>query len=238
MTLRTPKLGDPVLEIARWSAGMAAKFHRATLEGAESIPDGPALLVGNHGLFGFETPIFFWLVQTATGRFPIGLADRFVFASAPMQAILSRIGGVLGTRDNARELLRCGELVVCYPGGVHEVFKSRAMRRRLRWSHTVGFAKVAIAAQIPVIPFAGLGVDDGWIHLGHPPLLQRLLGPYVAPFALGPLPRQYRFRLAAPMAPPAHESQAAAFKAEVQAAVEALLRDDVGIRDDREERSA
>jgi 1-acyl-sn-glycerol-3-phosphate acyltransferase len=219
--------GHPLFRVGRELAKAATNWHRASLVGAEHLPDGPALLVGNHGLFGLETPVFFYLLYRHTGRVPVGLADRRVFGSPSMRRILHQLGGVPGTRENALALLQAGRWVVCYPGGSREVFKGPDRRYRLSWERAQGFARVAIEAQAPVVPFAGLGVDDTYVNLGHHPLAERLLGRYAVPMAVGlgplPLPVQLHFRLGRPLYPPAGMEGLADFKARVQAQVEALL---------------
>ena len=213
-----------VLRTAARLASAMVRYHGATLDGAHHLPAGPALLVGNHGLLGLDTPVLFSLLHTATGRFPFGLADRFLFSSWPVRSILASIGGVPGTRENALLLLRRGEHVVCYPGGSREVFKAPDARYQLAWERAVGFAHVAIEAGVPVLPFAGLGVDDTCVNLGHAQLL-RGLGRYAPPLAFGPFPVRLRFRLGEPLVPPRSLSQAQAFKELVQKRVEALLED-------------
>lgn len=220
---------DPIFRVARGMAGAIAAWHRVQLLGVEHLPPGPALLVGNHGLFGLETPAFFHALHRASGRIPVGLADRRVFGAAPVRRLLERLGGVPGTRENALGMLAQGRLVVCYPGGSREVFKGPEAHYRLAWERAVGFARVAITARVPVIPFAGLGVDDTFINFGHLPLSRRVLGRYAVPFGVGlgavPLPVRLRFRLAAPLKPPRRQGEAARFKADVQAIVESLLED-------------
>ncbi len=219
--------GSAVFRAGREVARAAAHWHRASIRGVEHLPRGPALLVGNHGLFGLETPVFFYLVYEQTGQVPVGLADRRVFGAAPIRKILEHLGGVPGTRENAESLLRAGRWVVCYPGGSREVFKAPEGRYRLQWEGARGFAKVAISAGVPVVPFAGLGVDDTYLNLGHAPFARRLLGRYAAPIALGlgplPLPRALHFRFGAPLFPPATMEGLEPFKVQVQAAVERLL---------------
>lgn len=225
-----PKPSDPVLRVARGLASLATLWHRARLHGVEHLPDGPALLVGNHGLMGFETPVFFYLLHQATGRFPVGLADKNVFGKPPMKSLLERVGGVTGTPDNARALLRGGQLVVCYPGGSREVFKPRDAKYRLQWERAVGFARIAVEEQVPIVPFAGLGVDDTYLHFGHVEAMRSLLGRYTVPLAMGlgplPLPTQLRFRLGRPIEPPKNHARVHELKAAAQAAVERMLRAD------------
>ena len=140
--------------------------------------------------------------------------------------MLGCIGGVPGTRENALALLRQGELVVCYPGGSNETFKSPEQAYRLRWERTVGFARIAALANVPVVPFAAGGVDETYLNFGTSPRLRGWLGRYAAPFALGlgplPLPVPMRFQLGAPMRPGPDEPPES-FKARVQVRVEAML---------------
>jgi 1-acyl-sn-glycerol-3-phosphate acyltransferase len=214
--------GDLFVRAACGAAALMTKYHRASLDGAHHLPPGPALLVGNHGTFGFETPVFFWLLRCSTGRFPVGLTDRRLFGGV-LRPLVQKVGGVPGTAQNAAALLRDGHLVVCYPGGVREVFKRAEDRYRLRWEQTSGFARVAIAARVPVIPFAGLGVDHSFLNFGHLGVATQLLGRYAPPLALGPFPARLRFRLGAPILPPDDPGTAERFKEQVQQAVESLL---------------
>lgn len=213
--------------IARSAAALAARYHRATLIGTEHLPkQGPALVVANHGIFGLDTPVFFFLVHQATGRLPIGMADRILVRLPPMRAVLHEIGGVEGTRENARMLLERGQLVVCYPGGAREVFKGPGQRHRLAWERSCGFARVAAEAQVPVVPVAALGVDDTFRVVCRISPLARVLGhsKYAVPFAVGlgplPFPSRFRFHVGPPMPPPprgAREETLTAYRAELEA---------------------
>jgi 1-acyl-sn-glycerol-3-phosphate acyltransferase len=229
--LPTPRLNDPLLRAARRLAGLARAYHRASLDGAANLPSGPALLVGNHGLFGLETPILFYLIHHATGRLPIGLTDRHVFGSGPIRSLLGRIGGVPGTPENALALFRDGHIVVCYPGGSREVFKRPHQRYQLAWDRADGFARLALRAGVAVVPFAGLGVDESFVNLGPLEIVERALGRYAVPLAIGlgplPLPVRFRFRIGRPLVPPADEGEVPSFKARVRRRVERLLRAEV-----------
>jgi 1-acyl-sn-glycerol-3-phosphate acyltransferase len=220
MPLRT---ADRLLRAAHAAAGLATRYHRAELHGAERLPAGPALLVGNHGLFGLETLAFFWLLHDRTGRLPKGLADRILFGNAVTRPIVERVGGHVGTRETALRLLREGHLVVCYPGGSREVFKAPRDRYRLRWDRAVGFARVAIEAGVPVVPFAGLGVDESFVNLGHLRAARSLLGRYAVPIALGPFPTRFRFVLGRPIVPPEDPAQAPLLRSAAERAVLQLL---------------
>jgi 1-acyl-sn-glycerol-3-phosphate acyltransferase len=227
-----PEPASATFAAARWLAAAAATWHRAELRGLKHLPDGPALLVGNHGLYGLDSPVFFYLVFRATGRLPIGLAERLLCRAGWMRETLARIGGIEGTPANAHRLLAAGRWVVCYPGGAREVFKGHGGRHRLRWERAAGFARVARDARVPVVPFAGAGIDDTYRVIGRVGLVARLAGheKYAIPVGVGlgplPLPARFRFALGAALPPPpprAGEGEIAAFSGLVRGRVEATL---------------
>jgi 1-acyl-sn-glycerol-3-phosphate acyltransferase len=139
------------------------KLHPTRVDGLEHLPKGPALLVGNHGLLGYETVLFFDTIYKHMGRMPLGLADRWFFRVPLVRDALVRLGGMYGSAKNARRALARGELVVCYPGGAREVLKkSDRERYRLHWQKSQGFVRVALEAGVPVVPFAAAGVDNAY----------------------------------------------------------------------------
>jgi 1-acyl-sn-glycerol-3-phosphate acyltransferase len=201
---------------AERGAELSARYHRARLLGAQHLPAaGPILLVGNHGLWGYETPAFFHLLHRATGRYPLGLAERGFFKIPVVKTLLPWLGGVEGTRQKALEALGEGHLVVCYPGGAWETFKKPRHHYTLRWEETLGFARLAAQARVPLVPFAGFGVDDTFVC----PEDERwsvALAPgekYRVPLGMPlPLPVKLTFALGRPLPPPAPEASEAELK--------------------------
>lgn len=176
--------------------------------GLEHLPRrGRALVVANHTVMGlFDTSVLGTEVWQRRGRLLRGLADRAHYALPGWRDVLTRLGCVIGTRENAIALLRRGEAVLVFPGGGREVMKRRGEKYRLLWGERTGFAHVAIAAQAPIIPLAMVGGEEFFdivLDANHPLLvparlaLQRLAGrdelpPIVRGFAGTPLPRPER----------------------------------------------
>ncbi|MEO7096391.1 MAG: lysophospholipid acyltransferase family protein [Polyangiales bacterium] len=207
----TPRLSreiDPDLRLVgalRLAARVVRAVHPTRLEGADRLPAGPALLVGNHGFLGYETLLFFERLYAETGRLPRGLADRWFFRVPLLRDLLRRVGGVRGSPDHAQRALSAGHLVVCYPGGAREVLKhDPSTRYRLQWEKSAGFVRVALRGGVPIVPFAAAGVDDtfdvvrrlegsGELLMGH--------AKYDLPLPATPLPRPvpFWFRIGEPI---------------------------------------
>lgn len=202
-----PRLDGRLVTAARAFNRLLRRYHPVRLDGAEHLPRGPALLVGNHGLVGYETMLFFDELMQHTGRHPLGLADRWFFRVPGLREALVRLGGIYGNFDNAVRALHDGNLVVCYPGGAREVLKGTPESHYgLQWAQSQGFIRVALAAGVPIIPFAAAGVDDtydvlmvlrgtGEAMMGHPKYDLPLF------WARGPLPRPvpFWFRIGRPI---------------------------------------
>jgi 1-acyl-sn-glycerol-3-phosphate acyltransferase len=207
---------DPLLlKAVRPLVRALARFHPSRVEGIRHVPrSGPAILVGNHGLLGYESPFFFERVLEEAGRLPMGLADKWFFRVPGLREMLVRLGGAYGSAANGLRLLRRGELVVCYPGGAREVLKHSADRYRCLWERSVGFVRLSILTGAPIIPFAAAGVDDTFHIVKHwKGSGEFLMGDrkYDLPLVWGengPLPKPvpFWFRFGEPIEPPSGAS--------------------------------
>jgi 1-acyl-sn-glycerol-3-phosphate acyltransferase len=131
------------------------------LLGAENLPNsGGVLLAGNHSIYGLELPMVPLEIWRQTGRHPRGLADRMHFSLPGWRDFLRNVGAVVGSRDNCGRLLDAGEAVLVFPGGAREVAKRRDEAYELIWKERIGFARMAIEHQVPIVPMAVLGIED------------------------------------------------------------------------------
>jgi 1-acyl-sn-glycerol-3-phosphate acyltransferase len=88
------------------------------------------------------------------------MADHFHFQVPLWRDLLVRLGAVPGTRENCSALLAAGEAVLVFPGGAREVYKRRGQRYELLWGKRTGFARMAIEAGCPIVPFGAVGAED------------------------------------------------------------------------------
>lgn len=165
------------------------RYFDARLVGDEHIPrEGGALLVANHGIFGFDALLFGALLWRHVGRLALWLADRTLWKTPGLGATLDWVNAIPGTPHEAVAHLERGELVVVYPGGIFDSYKHRRDRHKLKWRGRAGFARVAMRANVPIIPIAACGVDDMYRVVGRDPVLGKVLfgdRRYNLPIALG-----------------------------------------------------
>jgi 1-acyl-sn-glycerol-3-phosphate acyltransferase len=166
-------------------------YHRAEIEFADRLPEsGGAVIVSNHGRLDFDSFILAGMILRSRKRLARLMLDHLWFTLPVASRVMSLAGAVDGTRENAMHLLGRGEMLLTYPGGVREIMGSRFGQEDIDWRGRIGFAKVAIAAGVPVIPVAGLGVNNGFIFVSSGRLLGRLLFREV--LRLGPAYDEYR----------------------------------------------
>lgn len=175
-------------------AGWMARYFRFQIKDAGRIPTtGPALLVLNHGFLPVDAVLLGAALHDSHRRLPRALMDRLFSRMPVLRETLLAFGAVEGRPDLGEALLREGNLVMVFPGGAKEAFKSTARRYRLLWDDRVGFARLAIRCGVPVVPVACIGIDDLYLVFndGYEDG-RRLFGikslPFPLAMGLGPLP--------------------------------------------------
>jgi 1-acyl-sn-glycerol-3-phosphate acyltransferase len=190
------------------------RWFRVKSEGHEHLPaQGPAVLVANHGgLLPFDGAmcVLDVFLHTDPPRLPRTLVDRFAGSLPFVNVFFARAGQVVGTRDNFRELLRRGELVLVFPEGMAGIRKTVAQRYRLQAFHA-GFAEEALRARVPIVPVTIVGAEDQAPILYDVRPLARRLGlpvapitptfPWLGPLGLVPYPVPYRILYGEPLRP-------------------------------------
>src|SRR3954463_1043346 len=93
---------DSGLRFARaFAARMSAKIHDA-----DRIPrEGPALLVGNHALFGLDSFALAATIVAEGHRVPRFLGEKNLFRIPGLRAALRAVGAIPGQPDEAVSLL-------------------------------------------------------------------------------------------------------------------------------------
>ncbi len=186
------------------------RYWRVEVTGAQHVPvKGPALLVSNHsGAVPFDGAMICASVELRRERTLRFLYDRFVENIPPVDAFYRKMGGVVASRENTVTLLNAGELVLVFPEGVSGVAKPFGDRYRLR-AFSAGFARLALALDVPIVPVAVVGAEEIYPLVGRVEGIGKAFGmPYVpvTPFfpmlgLLGtlPLPTKWYIRFGKPL---------------------------------------
>jgi 1-acyl-sn-glycerol-3-phosphate acyltransferase len=132
------------------------------VEGTEELPrDGRFLLVGNHTQGGMEVFLISHFIRRAIGTRVRPLAERGMGnMRGPFGDLAAAYGAVVGTPENAQELMRHNETILVFPGGGREIAKFKGEEHTLNWQGRAGFARVAVANDYPIVPVGLVGSDD------------------------------------------------------------------------------
>ncbi|MFM2418185.1 MAG: hypothetical protein RL385_2908 [Pseudomonadota bacterium] len=170
------------LDLTAFDAGMRAyplaRVIRTQLHHAERVPQGPSILVGNHGPLAIDTGLLVHAMHRDLGRAVRTLGDRMLFSHRLGRMLVKGFGGVEASPDNARQLLAAGECV-------------RALTRGTRGDRVRARARARIRFRGAMREVNGIGANPR-AHLNR----HRGLGPSVP---LGVVrPRRNAVRLRAP----------------------------------------
>lgn len=148
--------------------------------GFENIArDEPTLFVGNHSRFGFlDMPVMVQGIYEETGIYPRGLSDRFHYTVPVWRDYITRLGGVVGSRDMCRAMMEAGKSLLVFPGGGGEVVKGKEHNYTLLWKQRLGFVRMAIQNGYTITPFSAVGADNAYDPIidGHQLLSAPLIG--------------------------------------------------------------
>ena len=186
-------------------------YFRVESVGHQVLPEKEgAILAGNHGgLLPFDaTMVIVDLILRATPpRLARAVVDRWAGTLPFVNVFYARVGQVIGSRDNFRELLRKSQLVLVFPEGMAAIHKRAAERYVLKEFH-LGFIEESLRHRAPIIPVAVVGPDDQAPILWNARPLARLLRlpifpitptfPLLGPLGLLPYPVKYEIAYGEP----------------------------------------
>jgi 1-acyl-sn-glycerol-3-phosphate acyltransferase len=179
------------------------QYFRVATHGIQNVPNGRALLVGNHS---GQIPVDGMLITTAIllerdpPRLVRGMVERWAPSLPFVSTFFSRCGQVTGDIHNAKALLESDECVMVFPEGVAGSGKTIFNRYELQRFGT-GFVRLAMETKTPIIPIGVIGCEEMLPSLSKLSPLAKSLGiPYipVIPTFL-PLPTKVTLRFGEPI---------------------------------------
>ncbi|GAB1602437.1 transmembrane protein 68-like [Argonauta hians] len=127
-------------------------WHGYEVEGFENVPStGAALLIYYHGVIPIDV---YYVVASCIihkGRTIRAIGDRFLFKLPFVRILMEAFKVFPGTVQSCINLLNEGHILAIAPGGLREALFGDETYQMM-WSKRVGFAKVALKANVPVIP--------------------------------------------------------------------------------------
>jgi 1-acyl-sn-glycerol-3-phosphate acyltransferase len=216
------------------------------VEGFEQVPaEGPFIVVGNHsgGLYMPDYWAFLrhWFRERSLEQPIYSLSYDFLFAIPGVRALARRLGSVPASHENAARLLQAGMPLLVYPGGDEDNYRPWTERHRVDLHGHMGFVRLALRHQVPVIPVVAHGSHDAIIVLTRGEALAHRLGfdrlrIKIFPLVLGlpwviappqvpvwPLPAKVTVRVCEPFDWTSHEPDAADDPAVVRHCYEEIL---------------
>jgi 1-acyl-sn-glycerol-3-phosphate acyltransferase len=236
---------DASLDLARW---LSRHYFKTKIAGVENVPaSGAALLVGNHsaGLMPLDALFAMNEIRDAHGpdRVVHALVHDFAYVSRVAARNARKMGILRAKRESALPAMADGRLVLVYPGGDQDAFRTFAERGRIVLAGRQGFVRLAMAAGVPIIPLVSVGLHESFMVLHKGEGLARALGlkklfrtevfplglslPWgIAPafFPFLPLPTSIEMRFCAPIAADGSPDDEAAVRA-VYDRVEAAMQE-------------
>lgn len=169
MLERFAEVAGPILEL----------WYQPEVRGLDRIPDGGALYVGNHS-GGFLTPDT-WVLAVALVRergladVPYALAHQVVMEAPGTNQMLTAMGAVAASPENAHHIFEAGFKVLVYPGGDIDSFRPSRDRNRIVFGPRRGYLRLALRERVPIIPVVSAGSHEGWWVLSDGRWLSRIL---------------------------------------------------------------
>ena len=208
--------GDPFgfdTETAKYAIMVCSFFHRMYFRtevfGIENVPEGRVLLIANHsGQVPLDGAVIGCSVflDLHPPRMIRAMVEKWAQTLPFVSTFFSRVGQVVGVPENARRLLEMDEMLLVFPEGARGISKPFTQRYQLE-EFGLGFLRLAIETDTPIVPVAVIGAEEQYINLGNLRWAARALNmpsfpviPQVfVPGGQMPLPTKYRLYFGEPM---------------------------------------
>jgi 1-acyl-sn-glycerol-3-phosphate acyltransferase len=153
-------------------------YHRSEVRGLESFPHGGALVVSNHsgGLIAVDVPVFAYGFYAHFGydRPVFTLTHDLMFKGAVGDALV-RAGFIQASHENAAAALASGGVLVVFPGGDFDVYRSTSDRNTIDFNGRTGYVRAAMEAGVPIVPTVSIGGQENQLYLSRGTGLARAL---------------------------------------------------------------
>ena len=154
-------------------------WFRSEVRGLDRIPPGGALIVSNHsgGTTPPDVPVL-WLdffEKFGYDRAAVHPGPRPLVQGADHR-LLTRMGMIRASRDNAVKALRAGAVVIVFPGGDNDALRPTWQQSTIDFAGRTGYVTTAIEAGVPIVPVVSIGGQETQLFLTRGKWLAKRLG--------------------------------------------------------------
>jgi 1-acyl-sn-glycerol-3-phosphate acyltransferase len=112
--------------------------------------------------FGFDRPVY-------------TLAHSAIFVG-PQGEWLRKLGVIDANRENAAKALRSGALVLVFPGGDYDAYRSTFDGNKIDFAGRTGYIRTAVESGVPIVPMVSIGAQESQLFLTRGNGLAKRLG--------------------------------------------------------------
>ncbi len=165
-------------------------YFKVRIFGAEHVQDRPYIVVSNHTgqipLDGMLITMAF-LMDVSPPRVLRAMVERFMAQLPFLGTFAAQTGSILGDRANCQFLIENNESILVFPEGVRGVSKSTPQFYKLQ-SFTLGFYRIALQNQAPILPVAVIGAEEMFPFVWHVKSIAKFFKVPALPITLNTFP--------------------------------------------------
>jgi len=170
---------DLIDRVSPFLDGLYKYYFRCKVHGWYNVPKEKAVFVGNHnGLITWEVMMLFygWWKKYGYKKRAVGLAHDIVARNALFSWLLPKLGAVPAHPEVAFTALQKDYSLLVFPGGLKEAYRPYKEKTKINFYERKGFIKLALRAQVPIVPVISVGAHETYIILNRGEMIAEKLG--------------------------------------------------------------
>lgn len=143
-------------------------YFRSEVRDMERVPDGGALMVGNHsgGFLAMDVPIIaVAFAETFGPDRPLYCLAHDMLFTGVAGPFMRKFGFVTADRESAHEVLTSGAVTIVFPGGDYDAYRPTLGANTIDFDGRTGYVRTALRAGVPIVPVVSIGGQEAQFHL-------------------------------------------------------------------------
>ncbi|NYJ03141.1 1-acyl-sn-glycerol-3-phosphate acyltransferase [Nocardioides thalensis] len=143
-------------------------YFRSEVRDMERVPEGGALMVGNHsgGFLAMDVPIIaVAFAETFGPDRPLYCLAHDMLFTGVAGPFMRKFGFVSADRESAHEVLSSGAVTIVFPGGDYDAYRPTLTANKIDFDGRTGYVRTALRAGVPIVPVVSIGGQEAQFHL-------------------------------------------------------------------------